>query len=605
MIRPWVVASATALALVLNLLPAALADVSGDACEEADSSALLQQQRRAKTLERARRDASALAGKSVYFLLVDRFARDNGNDTACANNHEEHNAWCGGTLKGATEHLDFIKGMGFDCVWITPVVKQYPDSTPSGTGAMGYWARDLYQIDPNFGTPEDYKAFIAGLHARDMCIMQDFVANHMGPIHSSKDVEPMNPFNKPEYFNQHDIGDMTFDEYTQKKGGWPPPAQAMWSQSGAQCTTGKSCMCYKCQEEANLLGLPDSYGCKGTRVFDPESPCPEGILSDFCKPGDYQCEGYNETVTERGWFYDLGDLNQTHPFVRSEQLKWIKWFVKEYDIDVLRLDTAAFMSFDFLSELQEAAGVPIIGEVTATNLTYHAQFEAYPTKDDKDVLAGVLNFPLYFTAIAAFCHTWFPFSQGNMTFLGERMHEQVHSGLYKNLDTLGNFPDNHDVPRIMLACNADKSRVKNTIAWTMMSKGLPIIYYGTEVLMTWERESFWSWGWDTTTPMYRLLTALNKVRSDYGLALADMEVVPTADERTLVFKRGSVWVFVNNLEETGADVPYCGELPAEPEEGMTWVEALHGGVPAVFKGGCYWASGSEPHVLAPAPAGSR
>jgi len=583
----------------------------GDACagvQDGEDSSLLQSRRHKERLDTVNRDSDALAGKSIYFILVDRFARSDGKTEACANNQAENNVWCGGTLRGLIDKLDYIVGMGFDCIWITPVVTQYPDVTPSGTGAMGYWARDLYEIDPHFGTSQDYHDLVAALHKNGMCMVQDFVANHMGPIHSAKDVEPMNPFNKPEHFHQLFRGNMTFDEYTHKKGNWPPPAQAMWSQSGAQCTEGQNCNCYKCQPDVNLLGLPPSYGpCNGQMVWDTESPCKLGTFSDYCKPGDYECEGYNETVTQQGWFYDLGDLNQSHPFVRAEQLKWIGWFVRTYGVDALRLDTAAFMTFDFLSELQAAAGVPIIGEVTATNLTYHAQFQANPPPSGRPVLDGVLNFPTYFTAIAAFCKTWFPFSQGNLTFLGERIASQLTSGLYKNLNTLGNFPDNHDVERITKTCLADISRVTNTVAWTMFSKGAPIIYYGTEVFMTWERESFWTYGYSTDTFMYKFLKFANGLRKDQGLALEDMEIVPTKDERTLVFTRGKrVWVYLNNLEETPHDVLYCGARPPAPEAGHVWADAQAAQRGAAelsgrFVDDCYVAKGSYPKFLVQVP----
>eukprot|EP00416_Gambierdiscus_australes_P022744 CAMPEP_0171059208 /NCGR_PEP_ID=MMETSP0766_2-20121228/3051_1 /TAXON_ID=439317 /ORGANISM="Gambierdiscus australes, Strain CAWD 149" /LENGTH=595 /DNA_ID=CAMNT_0011514631 /DNA_START=41 /DNA_END=1828 /DNA_ORIENTATION=- len=578
--------------LTFSLLKLAHAGCEVQAECVVEDTVLLQHMRRKAV------DSSALAGKSMYFLLVDRFGRSDGNLKACADNEEENNVWCGGTISGAIEHLDYIKGMGFDCVWITPVVKQYPGTTASGTGAMGYWAQDLYKIDPHYGTPEDYKRLISELHSRDMCIVQDFVANHMGPIHSSKDTEPMNPFNKPEHFHQLFVGNRSFDEYTKELEVGFSPAQAMWSQSGAQCTQGMDCHCYVCDAEVDPFG----GRCAGKMVFNPNGPCKEGAKSDFCKPGDYNCDGYNETITQEGWFYDLGDLNQSHPFVRQQQLKWISWFVKEYDIDVLRLDTAAFMSFDFLSELQKAAGVPIIGEVTATNLTYHAQFEANPPPSGRQVLAGVLNFPIYFSMIAAFCNTWFPFSQGNLTFLGERMADQSSSGVYANLDTLGNFPDNHDVERITKVCGSDHSKVVNTVVWTMLSKGAPIIYYGTEVFTTWQRESFWTYGYDQTTFMYRYLAKLNTVRKDFDLSLADMEVVPTTQASTLVFKRGAVMVYLNNLGETEESVRYCGPgvVPPAAEEGKAWANVLSEelSLDGHFEdSGCYVAKGSLPKIL--------
>lgn len=532
---------------------------------------------------------SKLAGKSVYFLPVDRFAKAAGESMAKCDND---NHWCNGTLKGLTEHLDYIYGMGFDCIWITPVVYQWQGESPSGTGCMGYWAYNLYEIDPHFGTSQDMKDLVGALHDRGMCIMYDFVGNHMGPIHSEAMVREMVPFNDSKYFHQLFRGNLTFDEYTAKTSNWPPPAQAMWSQSGAQCTQGVSCNCYKCDEETEGFGGP----CKGEMVYDPESPCPEGALSPYCMPGDYACTGYNETITQQGWFYDLGDLNQSDPFVRTKQLEWISWFVTTYDIDLLRLDTAPFMSFDFLSQLQAAAQVPIIGEVTTTNMTFHAQFQENPPTGGERVLDGVLNFPLYYSALAGFCGQWFPFSTYNLTFLGERMVEQL-AAPYQDLDTLGNFIDNHDVPRITKTCNHDLSRVKNAIAWTMLMKGVSIVYYGTEELLEEVRESLWDKGFNRSTDMYQYIRSLNAVRKD--IALASQEVVPTDCDEMLVFTRGGkqgTWVYLNNLEasETGP-VQYCGELPPQ-EEGHVWVDALYG-VEAVFKDGCMEAVDTLPRVL--------
>ena len=78
---------------------------------------------------------TSIRGKSIYFVLVDRFARTDGtNSTPCA-----ASAWCGGTLAGLLSRLDYIEGMGFDCVWITPVVGQYEGRNGlSGESYHGY-----------------------------------------------------------------------------------------------------------------------------------------------------------------------------------------------------------------------------------------------------------------------------------------------------------------------------------------------------------------------------------------------------------------------------------------------------------------------------------
>lgn len=65
-------------------------------------------------------DTNAWKSRSIYFVLTDRVARST-SDTgggSCSNLGN----YCGGTFKGLESKLDYIKGLGFDAIWITPVV---------------------------------------------------------------------------------------------------------------------------------------------------------------------------------------------------------------------------------------------------------------------------------------------------------------------------------------------------------------------------------------------------------------------------------------------------------------------------------------------------
>lgn len=71
-------------------------------------------------------DANAWKSRNIYFALTDRVARSNSDNggNACSNLGN----YCGGTFKGLEAKLDYIKGMGFDAIWITPVVdSEYHD----------------------------------------------------------------------------------------------------------------------------------------------------------------------------------------------------------------------------------------------------------------------------------------------------------------------------------------------------------------------------------------------------------------------------------------------------------------------------------------------
>lgn len=53
-------------------------------------------------------------------MLTDRFAKTNTADTAACGNLGNY---CGGTWKGMEQKLDYIKNLGFDAIWITPIVE--------------------------------------------------------------------------------------------------------------------------------------------------------------------------------------------------------------------------------------------------------------------------------------------------------------------------------------------------------------------------------------------------------------------------------------------------------------------------------------------------
>jgi hypothetical protein len=65
-------------------------------------------------------DTNAWKSRSIYFVLTDRIARSSSDTggNACGNLGN----YCGGTFKGLESKLDYIKGLGFDAIWITPVV---------------------------------------------------------------------------------------------------------------------------------------------------------------------------------------------------------------------------------------------------------------------------------------------------------------------------------------------------------------------------------------------------------------------------------------------------------------------------------------------------
>jgi len=133
--------------------------------------------------------ASAWKSRTIYQVLTDRFAVTGGGSPSC-----DVRNYCGGTFKGLISKLDYIKDMGFDAVWISPVV----DNTDGGY--HGYWARDFSKVNSHFGTLSELQTLKSELNKRGMYLMIDVVANHAGNINNG-DYSPIKPFNDKKYYH--------------------------------------------------------------------------------------------------------------------------------------------------------------------------------------------------------------------------------------------------------------------------------------------------------------------------------------------------------------------------------------------------------------------
>ncbi|WP_042058803.1 alpha,alpha-phosphotrehalase [Aeromonas allosaccharophila] len=81
-----------------------------------------------------------------------------------------------GDLKGIMARLDYLKTLGVDALWLTPVyVSPQVDN--------GYDIADYLAIDPAYGTMDDFEALLAAAHERDIRIVMDIVVNHTSTEH--------------------------------------------------------------------------------------------------------------------------------------------------------------------------------------------------------------------------------------------------------------------------------------------------------------------------------------------------------------------------------------------------------------------------------------
>ncbi|KAA0782674.1 MULTISPECIES: alpha,alpha-phosphotrehalase [Bacillus] len=81
-----------------------------------------------------------------------------------------------GDIKGVTEKLDYLKELGVDYIWLTPIYQ-------SPQNDNGYDVSDYYSIDPSYGTMEEFEELLEEARARNIEIMLDIVVNHSSTEH--------------------------------------------------------------------------------------------------------------------------------------------------------------------------------------------------------------------------------------------------------------------------------------------------------------------------------------------------------------------------------------------------------------------------------------
>ncbi|WP_081943526.1 type I pullulanase [Caloranaerobacter azorensis] len=127
----------------------------------------------------------------IYFIVTDRFNdgdKSNNDPYNIGYDTSKPGTYHGGDFAGIIEKLDYLKELGINTIWITPIVEnikfdtrhaENPHITPY-YGYHGYWASNFEKLNPHFGTLEDFHRLIDEAHERGIKIMVDVVVNHIG-----------------------------------------------------------------------------------------------------------------------------------------------------------------------------------------------------------------------------------------------------------------------------------------------------------------------------------------------------------------------------------------------------------------------------------------
>ncbi|WP_025683856.1 family 14 glycosylhydrolase [Paenibacillus maysiensis] len=250
----------------------------------------------------------------------------------------------------------------------------------------------------------------------------------------------------------------------------------------------------------------------------------------------------NQSKIENGDVAGLDDLNQDNPDTANELKNWIKWLLNESGIDGLRVDTAKHVPKGFLRDFDQAANTFTLGEIYSGDPAYVGDYTRY--------LDAALDFPMYYTIKDVFGH------DQSMRKIKERYTDDHH---YRDAHTNGVFIDNHDVKRFLndasgkLGANYDKwPQLKAALGFTLTSRGIPIIYQGTEQGFSGgddpaNRENV---VFNANHELYQYIAKLNRVRNSHPALQNGSQKEKWADDSFYSFQRSKngdeAIVLINN-----------------------------------------------------------
>ncbi len=192
----------------------------------------------------------------------------------------------------------------------------------------------------------------------------------------------------------------------------------------------------------------------------------------------------NSTI--KGWFVDeMPDLDQRNPLLATYLIQNTIWWIEYAGIDGIRMDTHPYPYKDYMAEwtrrvLEEFPRFSIVGEAWMPNVATTAfwQYGANNAEGYESHLPSVTDFPLYYALGGAF-HEIGGWDTGLARLYYTLSQDFLYTDPFKNVI----FLDNHDLNRYYTSQGEDAAKVKLGLTFLLTTRGIPQIFYGTEIAM--------------------------------------------------------------------------------------------------------------------------
>ncbi|WP_394132719.1 glycoside hydrolase family 13 protein [Shewanella maritima] len=358
----------------------------------------------------------------IYLITPDRFVNgDPANDTHPQMlegiNREDKDGRHGGDIRGIRKALPYLANLGVTQLWINPLL----ENNQAKYSYHGYSTTDFYQIDPRFGSNEEYAALVAEAQQFGIGIIKDIIVNHIGSAH----------------YWMKDFPDKNWVH-----------GQARWQENQQDIT-------YTSHRRTTVQ---DPYAADSDRV-------------------EFEQGWFTDTMP------DLNQNNpHLATYLIQNSIWWVEFAglsgIRE---DTYSYADKTFLTQWSTAIMNEYPQFNIVGEEWTNNPITVSYWQAGKHNKDGYVSAtrSMMDFPLYETLISSLTE-----DEGWGSGLINLYEALANDVIYADPTQLVLFEGNHDTNRIYSLMGQDIALYKMAMAYVLTSNRIPQIFYGSEILMT-------------------------------------------------------------------------------------------------------------------------
>jgi glycosidase len=357
---------------------------------------------------------------SIYLITPDRFANGNTeNDVVKGMGDRADRSKPGGRHGGDIEGMINRLDYIVDMGFTAIWLNPLLENAMPEYSYHGYSTTDFYRVDPRYGTNEQYRELVAKARQKGLGVIMDMIVNHIGSEHWWMD-------------------DLPTDDWLNFQEGFV------------------------------------------------------GTSHEHITEQDPHVSDYDHRMYSDGWFVPtMPDLNQRNPLLADYLTQNALWWIEYLGLAGIRMDTYPYPDKHYMAEwtrriMLEYPEFNVVGEEWTSNAAAVAYWQRGKVNNDGYVswLPSLMDFPLQESMrLALVTEDGTKFDDGTQAGLMRLYLALANDFVYADPGALVTFPDNHDMSRIFTQVNEDYDLFRMALAYVLTVRGVPQIYYGTEILM--------------------------------------------------------------------------------------------------------------------------